>query len=280
MIHSNTGELNQLFSTFNRVWGAGRNASLNLKTVDGKVTALVGALLELQLGHLEDPRPGAKPEAEPVAAYQPHARHHRGPGRQARDNARRDAWRARRQETLPSPQATPPPPPPPPIEPLRRLITVVRNNRANNFSQLDGTTHHGVDNGEDTNRPPKPPYPEEPDGLEDTDNQEPETEDTSEEDNETDDSDHVYEEDDSRPLVVRFPKSWNATRRDHAYAVINAMRTVTYEVMYKDAQWEETWAKWLRMSNDPKFDWSCKDCGGWKCTRSQRDHRDHREITT
>ena len=210
MIHSNTGELNQLFSTFNRVWGAGGNASLNLKTVDGKVTAL----LELQLGHPEDPRPGAKPEAEPVAAYQPHARRHRGPGRQARDNARRDAWRARRQETLPSPQATPPPPPP--IEPLRRLITVVRNNRANNFSQLDGTTHHGVDNGEDTNRPPKPPYPEEPDGLEDMDNQEPETEDTSEEDNETDDSDHAYEEDDSPPLVVRFPKSWNATRRDHA----------------------------------------------------------------
>ena len=170
MIHSNTGELNQLFSTFNRVWGAGGNASLNLKTVDGKVTALVGALLELQLGHPEDPRPGAKPEAEPVAAYQPHARRHRGPGRQARDNARRDAWRARRQETLPSPQATPPPP----IEPLQRLITVVRNNRANNFSQLDGTTHHGVDNGEDTNRPPKPPYPEEPDGLEETDNQEPE----------------------------------------------------------------------------------------------------------
>ena len=39
-----------------------------------------------------------------------------------------------------------------------------------------------MDNGEDTNRPPKPPlrYPEEPDGLEDTNNQEPETEDTSE----------------------------------------------------------------------------------------------------
>ena len=71
------------------------------------------------------------------------------------------------------------PPPPPPIEPPRPLITVVRNrnNRANNFSQLDGTSHHGVDhddNGENTNRPPKPPYPEEPDGLEETDNQEPE----------------------------------------------------------------------------------------------------------
>ena len=71
------------------------------------------------------------------------------------------------------------PPPPPPIEPPRPLITVVRNrnNRANNFSQLDGTSHHGVDhddNGENTNRPPKPPYPEETDGLEETDNQEPE----------------------------------------------------------------------------------------------------------
>ena len=101
-----------------------------------------------------------------------------------------------------------------------------------------------------------------PDGFEGTIDQEPETEDTSAEDNDTDDSDHAYEEDDSPPLVVRFPKSWNATRRDHVYAVINAMRTVTYEVMYKDAQWKETWAKW--MSNDPKFDWSCKDCGGWK----------------
>ena len=69
------------------MWGAGGNASLNLKTVDGKVTAL----LELQLGHPEDPRPGAKPEAEPVAAYQPHARRQRGPGRRARDSARRDA---------------------------------------------------------------------------------------------------------------------------------------------------------------------------------------------
>ena len=96
MIHSNTAELNQLYSTFNRVWGAGGNASLNLKTVDGKVTAL----LELQLGHPEDLCPGVKPEAEPVAAYQPHARRHRGPGRRARDSARRDAWKARRQETL------------------------------------------------------------------------------------------------------------------------------------------------------------------------------------
>ena len=194
MIHSNTGELNQLFSTFNRVWGAGGNASLNLKTVDGKVTALVGALLELQLGHPEDPRPGAKPEAEPVAAYQPHARRHRGPGRQARDNARRDAWRARRQETLPSPQATPPPP----IEPLQRLITVVRNNRANNFSQLDGTTHHGVDNGEETNRPPKPPFPEGPDGLEETEDQEPETDESDVQGDTTEEFQDKDEEEESK----------------------------------------------------------------------------------
>ena len=53
MIHSNTGELNQLFSTFNRVWGWGGNASLNLKTVDGKVTALleIQSGVQLNLGH-------------------------------------------------------------------------------------------------------------------------------------------------------------------------------------------------------------------------------------
>ena len=59
MIHSNTGELNQLFSTFNRVWGA----SLNLKTVDGKVSAQ----LEIQLGLSKDPRPGAPEEGPEVA---------------------------------------------------------------------------------------------------------------------------------------------------------------------------------------------------------------------
>ena len=48
-------------------------------------------------------------------------------------------------------------------------------NSGASFSQLDGTTHHGVDNGEETNRPPKPPFPEGPDGLEETEDQEPET---------------------------------------------------------------------------------------------------------
>ena len=63
MLHSNAGELYQLFSTFNRVWGAGGAASLSLKTVDGKVSAL----LEVQLGPPADLRPGA-PEAHQQAA--------------------------------------------------------------------------------------------------------------------------------------------------------------------------------------------------------------------
>ena len=62
----------------------------------------------------------------------------------------------------------PPPPSPPPIEPPQQLITIVRNrnNMPKKFSQLDGTSHQGVDNEDN----------EEPDGLEEreTDNQEPE----------------------------------------------------------------------------------------------------------
>ena len=101
MLHSNAGELHQLFSTFNRVWGAGGDASLSLKTVDGKVSAV----LEIQLGSPADLRPGP-PEAQQQAAGgvnqqlgQQHRRRRRGPGRQARDAARREAWRKRRQET-------------------------------------------------------------------------------------------------------------------------------------------------------------------------------------
>ena len=52
MHHSNIGEVHQLLSTFNRVWGAGGEASLSLKTVDGKVSAV----LEVQLGPLASPR--------------------------------------------------------------------------------------------------------------------------------------------------------------------------------------------------------------------------------
>ena len=63
MLHSNIGEVHQLLSTFNRVWGAGGEASLSLKTVDGKVSAV----LEVQLGPPTSLRPGA-PEACQQAA--------------------------------------------------------------------------------------------------------------------------------------------------------------------------------------------------------------------
>ena len=143
MLHSNAGELHQLFSTFNRVWGAGGDASLSLKTVDGKVSAV----LEVQLGPPAALRPGV-PEAPQQASgswnQQPgqHCRRRRrGPGRQARDATRRKAWKKRRQEAQSSLTPPPPPPPPPqsPAVPPRRLVTVVRDriNRSS-FSQLDG----------------------------------------------------------------------------------------------------------------------------------------------
>ena len=81
MFHTNAGELHQLFSTFNRVWGAGGAASLSLKTVDGKVSAV----LDVQLGPPADLRPGA-PEVKSHAAGGVHQqrgqqqrRRHRGP---------------------------------------------------------------------------------------------------------------------------------------------------------------------------------------------------------
>ena len=108
MLHSNIGEVHQLLSTFNRVWGAGGEASLSLKTVDGKVSAV----LEVQLGPPTFPRPGA-PEACQQAAgstsQQPgqRRRRHRGPGRKARDAAQQEAWRKRRLESQP-PRHSPP----------------------------------------------------------------------------------------------------------------------------------------------------------------------------
>ena len=110
MLHSNIGEVHQLLSTFNRVWGAGGEASLSLKTVDGKVSAV----LEVQLGPPTFPRPGA-PGARQQAAggtYQQSGqrrRRRRGPGRQARDAARQEAWRKRRLESQ-LPRQSPPPP--------------------------------------------------------------------------------------------------------------------------------------------------------------------------
>ena len=148
MLHSNAGELHQLFATFTRVWGEGGGASLSLETVDGKVSAV----LKLQLGPPSAPRPGA-PEALHQAAGCPdqqpgkqRRRRHRGPGRQKRDAARREAWKRRRQEAQPSPpelvQPPPPPPPPPPTPtaPTARLIKVVERKASSwpTFSQLDG----------------------------------------------------------------------------------------------------------------------------------------------
>ena len=147
MLHSNAGELHQLYATFNRVWGEGGGASLSLETVDGKVSAV----LKLHLGPPSAPRPGA-PEAFHQAAGCPNQqpgkqrrRGHRGPGRQARDAARREAWKKRRQEAQPSPPelelppSPPPPPPPPPAIPTRRLVTVVKDRASrSSFCQLDG----------------------------------------------------------------------------------------------------------------------------------------------
>ena len=110
MLHSNIGEVHQLLSTFNRVWGAGGEASLSLKTVDGKVSAV----LEVQLRPPTFPRSGA-PGARQQAAggtYQQSGqrrRRRRGPGRQARDAARQEAWRKRRLESQ-LPRHSPPPP--------------------------------------------------------------------------------------------------------------------------------------------------------------------------
>ena len=110
MLHSNIGEVHQLLSTFNRVWGAGGEASLSLKTVDGKVSAV----LEVQLGPPASSCPGAPEAHQQAAGYvsqqlgqRCHRRRHRGPGRQARDAARQEAWRKRRLESQPARQLPP-----------------------------------------------------------------------------------------------------------------------------------------------------------------------------
>ena len=112
MLHSNIGEVHQLLSTFNRVWGAGGEASLSLKTVDGKVSAV----LEVQLGPPASSCPGAPEAHQQAAGYvsqqlgqRCHRRRHRGPGRQARDAARQEAWRKRRLESQQPQQPAPVP---------------------------------------------------------------------------------------------------------------------------------------------------------------------------
>ena len=51
MLHSNAGELHQLYATFTLFWREGRGGSLFLETVDGKVSAVLKVqplALELQ----------------------------------------------------------------------------------------------------------------------------------------------------------------------------------------------------------------------------------------
>ena len=62
MLHTNRGELNQLYDIFCRVWAAGGQATLTTCSLGGKVTAK----LELELGQPNAARPGAPP---------PHLRH-------------------------------------------------------------------------------------------------------------------------------------------------------------------------------------------------------------
>ena len=100
MLHSNIEEVHQLLSTFNRVWGAGGEASLSLKTVDGKVSAV----LEVQLGPPTSLRPGA-PEAHQQAAGsvpQQLGQHRRL--RRHRGAAWQEAWRKHRLECRPARQ--------------------------------------------------------------------------------------------------------------------------------------------------------------------------------
>ena len=53
--HTNYGELRRLFETFTRVWEAGGQTTLHLHTQNGQTKAF----LEIQLGALAAPRPGA-----------------------------------------------------------------------------------------------------------------------------------------------------------------------------------------------------------------------------
>ena len=53
MLHTNCGELNQLYNTFCRVWAAGGQATLTTSSLDGKLTAK----LEIELGQATGARP-------------------------------------------------------------------------------------------------------------------------------------------------------------------------------------------------------------------------------
>ena len=155
MLHSDAGELHQLYATFTLVWREGRGASLFLETVDGKVSAV----LKVQLSPPSAPRPGA-PEAHHQAAgcinHQPgqqRRRHHRGP----EEAARRGTWKKHKQARNPELQPTPPP-----AAPSRRLVTVVREKTRSrsSFCQLDGKAGDKLMVDTATSSPPSfPPTP-------------------------------------------------------------------------------------------------------------------------
>ena len=60
MLHTNRGELNQLYNTFCRVWAAGGQATLTTSSLDGKLTAK----LEIELGQPTGARHGAPHQHE------------------------------------------------------------------------------------------------------------------------------------------------------------------------------------------------------------------------
>ena len=117
MLHSDAGELHQLYATFTLVWREGRGASLFLETVDGKVSAVLKVLfqplaLELQrhtTKQLDVLIISLDSNAAAIIVDQ------------AQEAARRGTWKKHKQARNPELQPTPPP-----AAPSRRLVTVVR----------------------------------------------------------------------------------------------------------------------------------------------------------
>ena len=93
MLHTNRGELQLLFDTFCRVWGAGGQATLTTTTQGGELKAN----LEIQVGSPSSPRPGAPPTSQRHPGAVAHRRRrprHRGPAAKARSRARAAAHQA------------------------------------------------------------------------------------------------------------------------------------------------------------------------------------------
>ena len=121
MLHTNCGELNQLYNTFCRVWAAGGQATLTTSSLDGKLTAK----LEIELGQATGARPGAPHQHEvPVSGARlqppptgaPRRPRHRGPAAKAKSRARaaaHQAAKAAESAAVPLSQEAQPQSPPP-----------------------------------------------------------------------------------------------------------------------------------------------------------------------